>query len=59
MVILFEVPEERFGWVLSRIDLRVLGSQCPRTLGADAVIAAASLRRAGVVPVGWHILRGL
>jgi hypothetical protein len=26
---LFEVPEERFGWVLSRIEPRVLGSQCP------------------------------
>lgn len=26
MVNLFEVPEERFGWVLSRIELRVLGA---------------------------------
>lgn len=51
MVNLFEVPEERFGWVLSRIELRVLGSQCPRTLGADAVIAAG-LRKAGVAPAG-------
>lgn len=52
MVNLLEEPEEKFAWVFSSIELRVLGSQCPEdpdsalSVGADAVIAAG-FRKAG------------
>lgn len=63
MVNLLEEPEERFAWVYSRIELRVLGSQCPEdpdsalSVGADAVIAAGFRKAGGTSGMILCILR--
>lgn len=63
MVNLLEETEERFAWVYSRIELRVLGSQCPEnpdsalSVGADAVIAAGFRKAGGTSGMILCILR--